>query len=190
VALAADKVYASEVSLIGSVGVIAPSFLNFTKLLDKVGVEALTLSAGKGKDAMNPLRPWKEGEQENYSQIIDYYYNHFVDLVTKHRPQITKEKLVQDYGAHVFPAPQALERGFIDFSGLPLSTVMEELVKQSGITTENYQVIRLANKGWWNTLFSTQVSSLLTGKIQYQVTFSPEIDILFSNQFLFLYRPQ
>lgn len=190
VALAADKIYASDISLIGSVGVIAPTFVNVTKLLEKIGVDALTLSEGKGKDAMNPLRPWKPGEDENYRQIIEYYYNHFVDLVTRHRPEIQKEKLIQDYGAHIFPAPQAVTYGFIDGSGVTLAAALADLLKVSGITGDHYQVIRLSHKGWWSALFSSQASGLLTGKIQHQISFSPEVDILFRNQFLYLYCPQ
>lgn len=190
VALAADKIFASDTSLIGSVGVIAPTFVNLTKLLDKIGVEALTISAGKEKDALNPLRPWKPGEDENYRHIVDYYYNHFVELVTNHRKDISKEKLVQDYGARIFPAPQAKEQGFIDASGVSLSDTLKELLKEAGITTDNYQVVRLENKGWWKSLFSSQASALLTGKIQHQISISPEIDLLLRNQFLYLHCPQ
>ena len=190
VALAADKVFATDTSLIGSVGVIAPTFMNLTKLLDKIGVETLTISAGKDKDALNPLRPWKPGEDDNYRQIIDYYYNHFVDLVTTHRPEITKEKLIQNYGAHIFPAPEALTHGFIDISGATLADTLRELLKAAGITDDHYQVVRLENKGWWRALFSSQASHLLAGKIQHQISFSPEVDILFHNQYLYLYSPQ
>ena len=133
VALAADKIFASGISLIGSVGVIAPTFLNVTKLLDKIGVDTLTLTAGKDKDAMNPLRPWQPGEDENYKKIVEYYYNHFVDLVTKHRPEISKEALVKEYGAHIFPAPDAQTKGFIDNSGATLSEALHELLKEVGI---------------------------------------------------------
>lgn len=189
VALAADKIFASDISLIGSVGVIAPTFMNLTKLLEKIGIETLTISAGKGKDALNPLRSWKPGEDENYRQIIDYYYQHFVNLVTLHRPEVNKEKLVQDYGAHIFPAPDALERGFIDVSGVPLADALRELLKQVGITDDQYQLVRLENKGWWQSLFSAQASSLLSGKVKHQISFSPEVDILLRNQFLYLYCP-
>jgi protease-4 len=189
VALAADKIFASETSLIGSVGVIAPSFLNLTKLLDKIGVETLTISAGKDKDALNPLRPWKPGEDANYRQIIDYYYHHFVELVAAHRPAMNKEKLIKDYGALLFPAPQAKENGYIDTSGISLADTLKELLKEANITTEDYQVIRLENKSWWTTLFSNQASSLFTGQIKHQISFSPEIDLLFHHQFLYLYCP-
>lgn len=189
IALAADKIFASNTSLIGSVGVIAPTFLNVTKLLDKVGVDTLTISAGKDKDALNPLRPWKPGEDANYRQIIEYYYDHFVELVTTHRPNMSKEKLVQDYGALIFPAPIAQEHGFIDVSGASLAEALKELVKEANIS-DTYQVIRLENKNWWSSLFSNQARSLFTGKIKHQVSFSPEIDLLLGNQFLYLYQPQ
>lgn len=189
IALAADKIFASDTSLIGSVGVIAPTFMNLTKLLDKIGVETLTISAGKGKDAMNPLRPWKPGEDENYRQIIDYYYDHFVKLVTTHRPEISREKLVNDFGARVFPAPQAKENGFIDVSGATIAETLKALLKEMNVTTDQYQVIRLENKGWWKNLFSSNASTLLSGEVQHKISLSPEIDLLMRNQFLYLYCP-
>lgn len=188
IASAADKIYANNVSLIGSVGVIAPTFMNFTKLLDKIGVEALTISAGKDKDALNPLRPWKPGEEENYKQIIDYYYKRFVDIVVKHRPGMSKEKLVAEYGANLFPAQEAVNLGFIDVSGASLSETLDALLKEVHITTDFYQFIRLENKSWWRSLFSNQ-TSLIGGKVQHQLTISPEMDLLFKNQYLYLYCP-
>lgn len=191
IALSTDKIFATDISLIGSVGVIAPSFMNVTKLLDKIGVETLTLSAGKDKDAMNPLRPWKAGEDENYKQIIDYYYSHFVDLVTRHRPEISKEILIQDYGARVYPAPDAKAKGFIDVSGAKLSDALKELLPVAGITDDNYQVITLSTKNWWSTLFSGNAEPpLFSGKIEHRLSFSPEVDIRLKNQFLYLYSPQ
>lgn len=49
IALASDKIYASEVGLVGSVGVIISTAFNLTDLLEKVGVKSLTLFQGKGK---------------------------------------------------------------------------------------------------------------------------------------------
>jgi protease IV len=186
VAMAADKVIASDTSLIGSVGVIAPAFMNVTKLLEKIGVDTMTISAGKGKDAMNPLRPWKPGEEDNYKYLIDFYYNHFVELVTKHRPEISKEQLTKEYGAQIFPAPLAEEYGFIDHSGISLADTLQALVHAAEIPDDEYQVIRLEHKGWWKTLFSGK-NNFLMGKVEHRLSISPEIDILLSNQFLYLY---
>lgn len=187
IAIAADKIMASETSLIGSIGVIAPTFLNFTKLLEKVGVDTLTLSAGKDKDAMNPLRAWKPGEDENYKHIIDFLYQKFVDLVTLRRPHLAKEKLVQDYGAKIFPAPMAKEYGYIDESGVSLREALKELVKAAGLEGETYQVIKFENKGWWKSLFSSRAPALLTGEIKHRLSLSPEMDLMMQNRFLYLY---
>lgn len=187
VAAAADKIYASDVSLIGSVGVLAPTFANLSKMLEKIGIETLTLTAGKDKDAMNPFRPWKPGEEQNYQDLIDYYYRHFVNIMVNNRP-INKEELIKDYGAQVFTAPEAVNRGFIDVSDISLGETIKQINKEIGIDSDYYQVVKLKQKDWWSRLFSEN-SLLRTGKIQHDVTFMPEMDLALRGQFLYLYRP-
>lgn len=190
IAVSAEKILASEASLIGSVGVIVPTFMNFTKLLDKVGVETLTISAGKEKDAMNPLRPWKPGEEDNFKQIIDYYYQNFVNIVAQHRPEMNKEKLIENYGARIYPAKIAQEYGYIDASGVSIGEAIKELVKAAGIEDNNYQVIQLENKGWWKSLFTDlDKSPIFSGQVKHQISISPETDLLLQNRFLYLYIP-
>lgn len=186
VASAADQIFASDVSLIGSVGVISPSFMNFTKLLDKIGVEAMTLTAGTDKDAMNPLRPWKPGEEKNYQDIVDYYYSHFLHVVTQSRPKLTEEKLVKDYGARVFSAPKAQDYGFIDGIENSVGPVIEKIVKAANIEGE-YQVIKLENKGWWSSLFSE--SALFNGQIKHNLPLPSEFDSKLQGKYLYLYSP-
>ncbi len=190
IALAADKVYASDISLIGSVGVIAPTFMNVTQLLNKIGVETLTISAGLDKDALNPLRPWKPGEDANYREVVEYYYSHFVNLVTQRRPEITKELLVKDYGAHIFPAPIAQQHGFIDVSGASLQETLRALVKEAQLSESNYQVIQLQNKNWLASLFSARANPLFQGSVKHTLSLSPSLDLALRNQFLYLYCPQ
>lgn len=190
IAIAADKIVASETSLIGSIGVIAPTFMNFSKVLDKIGVDTMTISAGKEKDAMNPLRPWQPGEEDNYKLIIDYLYKDFVDLVIKHRPEMSREKLVNEYGARIYPAPLAKEYGYIDESGVSLRETLKQLVQAAGIEDDNYQVIKLETAGWWRSLFKNQPSSLFSGEVKHKLSISPEMDLLMQNKFLYLYCPQ
>ncbi len=52
-----------------------------TDALEKIGISSLTLFAGKGKDEMNPFRPWQVDEQKNYQNLIDYFYARFVFCV-------------------------------------------------------------------------------------------------------------
>jgi protease-4 len=188
IAAAADKIYSSDVSLVGSVGVLAPTMFNLTKLLEKIGIETVTLTAGKDKDAMNPFRPWKPGEEENYQELINYYYQHFLNVVTSNRPQVDPNKLVKEYGARVFNAPQAFQQGLIDQSGISLSDTIKALLQEANVEGD-YQVIRLKDKNWWSTLFSSNANALLTGKIKHQLQLTPELESAFQGQFLYLYRP-
>jgi len=188
VAAAADKIYASDVSLIGSVGVVSPAFLNFTDLISKIGVQALTLTAGKDKDVLNPLRPWKPGEEKEIQDIIDYYYKLFVNIVTTNRPEIDKTKLVDDYGAKVFDPIQAKEYGFINEAGYGPREALKKLLEEVKITDNNYQVIEMQHKSWYSELFGSE-SSLLKGKVKHQLDLGTELDPNLANQFLYLYRP-
>lgn len=187
VACAADKIYASETSIIGSIGVIAPSFINVSSLLDKIGVSSLTLFAGKGKDDMNPMRPWVPGEQASFESLIKNYYKQFIDIVTSNRP-IDKKKLVDEYGANVFPAKQAADYGYVDGSGISYNDALKLLLKKLSINDDYYQVVEMENKTWYNTLFNSE-SPVFTGRIKHQIQLTPELDPALVNKFLYLYQP-
>ncbi|HRD55908.1 MAG TPA: S49 family peptidase [Parachlamydiaceae bacterium] len=184
IAAAADKIYASDVSLIGSVGVVTPPIFNFSKTIEKLGAEALTLSAGIGKDNLNSFRPWKTDESTEYQKIIDHYYTHFVNIVASSREGIGKEKLVNEYGAHVFSAKEAKECGFIDEASMNLSQTLDHLSQAADIN--HYQVIELEKKNFFSELFA---SSLLKGKIEHKLDVGVEMPSEIMNQFLYLYRP-
>ncbi len=187
VASAADKIYASDISLIGSVGVLSPSFLNVSQLIEKVGVQALTLSAGKGKDELNPLRPWKPGEQDHLQNIIDDYYLKFVDIVATNRPEMNKQLLMDEYGAKIYTAPIALKYGYIDGSGYSRNEALKLLLKEAGIEGDDYQVVQMGGKSWLTTLLTGQ-AMLLSGKIKHEIKLAPEFDQALSGKFLYLYR--
>lgn len=188
IAAAADKVYASNASLVGSVGVLAPSFLNLSQLIDKIGVKALTLTAGKGKDDLNPLRPWRPGEQDNLQAIINTYYKDFIDIVTASRKNLSKEKLVEEYGANIFPAEQAAQYGYIDAAGHSRNDVLKLLLKEIGIEDDYYQVIELTTNNWLSNLFSSQ-SALFNGKVKHELSLPCGMDPALEGQFLYLYKP-
>lgn len=188
IAAACDKIYASDISLVGSVGVLSPSFFNLTTLMEKVGIESKTLYAGKGKDNLNPFRPWKPGEEDNLKSVIDYYYNHFVNVVSSSRPDMSRTRLVNDYGANVFPAEKALELGFIDGSGYSLSETITHLANKIGIEDDYYQLVKMERKISLSELFKRD-SPMMTGSVTHKLDLSPELDPRLMNQFLYLYLP-
>ena len=169
IACAADKIYSSNVSLVGSIGVLSwPPFMNLVDALEKIGVSALTLSAGEGKDEMNPFRAWQPDEQKQYQTLINFYYNHFVEIVSTDR-SIEREKVVQTLGAKVFPAPEALNLGLVDKIGYTRNRALTELAQIAGIEGK-YQVIGFESSSWWKKLMKEEATSpLLTGKIKHEL---------------------
>lgn len=189
IACAADKILASDISLIGSVGVITSPFFNATELLEKVGVEALTIFAGKDKDMLNPFRPWTKNEGEPLHEVINTYYDTFVDVVTRNRPNLDREKLVNVYGANVYAAPEALDYGFIDMTGVGPTDALRMVVKEAQLEGKDYRVVELDSREWLSELFQGK-SPLLTGVVKHQMLLQPEWDSALMGRFLYLYRPQ
>lgn len=188
-ACAADKIYATEVSVIGSIGVLSqPPFMNFSKLLETIGVESLTISEGKGKDAMNPFRPWKPDEDAVYKQLIKYYYDMFVNVVIAARPKLSKEKLIEDYGAAVFPASIAKEHGYIDGSGVSRNEALKLLLKEIGIEDDYYQVMQFESNNWVAKIFNSK-NPILQGRIEHRLELPEQLHSKLSSPFLYLYQP-
>ncbi|MDN3507436.1 MAG: S49 family peptidase [Simkaniaceae bacterium] len=142
VSAAADKTFASDISIVGSVGVIMGPSFNYSTLLTRLGIESKTISEGKDKDMLSSFRPWKEGEDASLVNVAKYTYNHFVDLMVKNHPHLDRTKLIEEYGAQIYPAPEAADYGFIDDGNATYNSALKELVTAAEIT-EPYQVVRL-----------------------------------------------
>ncbi|MGA8164852.1 MAG: S49 family peptidase [Waddliaceae bacterium] len=188
VAAAADKIYASDVSIIGSIGVLSPPFFNLSQLMEKVGIEGKTLFAGKGKDDLNPFRPWKPGEDAHFQTLLDDFYQQFVQIIVENRPEVSRSRLVNDYGANVFPASKAVEYGFIDGVDNSLNDTIKQLAKEVGIEDDYYQVVKMERKFWLSQFFAED-SPLMNGVLRHNVELIPELDAKMMNQFLYLYLP-
>ncbi|MEI8301245.1 MAG: S49 family peptidase, partial [Chlamydiota bacterium] len=78
---AADRIYASSVSVVGSVGVILGPVFNFYDLMDNWGIKSKTISKGKDKTMLNPFTKWQPGEDDSLYKMTDYLYEHFISIV-------------------------------------------------------------------------------------------------------------
>ncbi len=145
IAASADKIFATPTSTIGSVGVrFGPAF-NVTQAMDKYGVASLTFTEGKDKDMLNPFRPWNPNEGSAFQGVLSAMYDRFVEIVLNARPNMTRENLINNYGAHVFIANQAQINGYIDEANATYESSIAELAKDSGINQgDAYQVIQLS----------------------------------------------
>ncbi len=188
---AADKMFASPASIVGSVGVIFGPFFNFSDGMGRIGIQSKTLTEGLNKDMMSPFRPWKPGEDAAITATMQFFYQRFVDIVTAAHPRLDRDKLVQEYGANIFAGPEAERLGYIDVADADYKTALLALMTQANIDPkEPYQVLRLARKLDLFSTLGSQKSSLLSGKIEHTVNLngdkrSPAL----RDQFAYLYEP-
>lgn len=83
-AVGASKIYAQPGTLTGSIGVIM-QLPNFTKVTEKVGVNVITLKAGKLKDAGNPFRDMSPEEQSYFETTLHSVHEDFIQAISEGR---------------------------------------------------------------------------------------------------------
>ncbi|MCF8466344.1 MAG: signal peptide peptidase SppA [Sneathiella sp.] len=84
-ALAGDRIFAGESSIIGSIGVIV-QLTEFSELMKKVGVTATAITSGALKGEPSPFKPVSEAGRENLQSMVTETYDWFVSLVVARRP--------------------------------------------------------------------------------------------------------
>jgi protease IV len=190
IASSADKIFASSSSIIGSVGVlIGPSF-NFSGLMERYGVQALTITEGKDKDMLNPFRPWAPGEDASLRTITADLYNNFVSIVTNARPHLDKNQLITEYGAQIYIAKKAEELGYIDSADTSYNSALTELAQEAKLSAgQPYQVFTIAPPRPFFADLTENKLSLLSGKVTHHFQVNASMNSELSGRFLYLYQP-
>jgi protease-4 len=125
VAAAADEIYASNSSIVGSIGVRMDSF-GVVDAMEKLGIESRTLTAGEHKALLDPFSPVDEKAQQHLQTMIDEIHQQFIDAVKKGRGDRLKE--IDDiYTGLIWTGKEALEFGLVDKIG-SASFVAREVV--------------------------------------------------------------
>lgn len=170
IASAADQIFAGPASIVGSVGVVIGPFLNVYDLLQKVGIQARTLTQGIDKDMMNPTRPWREGEDASLNAVSAFLYERFVRLVTEARPRLDKRKLVEEYGAKIFDCVEGEKLGYVDHALSSRDEALKALAKEADVDiAKSYQVVELSPRRNWLAGLISEKSPLFTGKIEHSL---------------------
>jgi signal peptide peptidase SppA len=191
IASAADKVYATLTSVIGSVGVIIGPSFNVSQLMDRYGVQALTITAGKDKDMLSPFRPWKEGEDASLRAITAAMYERFVNIVLNARPRMDRDRLINEYGAQIYDAELAQQYGYIDVADSDYNRALTDLVLAAQLPdAHNYQVLQISPPHPFFSDFASEKLSLLSGKITHTLQLSAYMNSELSGRFLYMYQPE
>lgn len=158
VASAADTIVASPGTLTGSIGVIM-SLTNVRGLMDKLGVEATIVTAGKWKDTGSPFRAVTPEERAMLQKMADQVHTQFIDAVAAGR-KLDPAKAREIANGRVYTGEEAKQIGLVDELG-----GLEDAVRIAGTrggiegrpTIERVSPRR--GPWWWRALFSEQTTS-------------------------------
>lgn len=90
IAVAADKIYVSEASVVGSIGVLMSSF-GFKGLMDKLGIERRLLTAGENKALLDPFSVQHPRHKEHTQSLLEEIHQQFIRAVREGRGKRLKE---------------------------------------------------------------------------------------------------
>jgi len=113
---AADKIYASPASLVGSIGVLMDGF-GFVDTLKKFGVERRLYTAGAHKGFMDPFSPVKPSDAQHLQAMLDDIHQQFIDAVKKGRGKRLDTSAPNLFSGWVWSGDEARKLGLIDGYG-------------------------------------------------------------------------
>lgn len=114
-AIAADRIFAREGSLTGSIGVLMQT-TEITGLLDKIGIKPEAIKSHPLKAQPNPLEPLSPEARQAVTEVVMDMHALFTSMVAERRA-LTPEKARILADGRVFTGRQALEKGLIDAIG-------------------------------------------------------------------------
>jgi protease IV len=112
IAAAADKIYANQASIVGSIGVIMAGF-GFVDAIEKLGVERRLLHAGNNKGFMDPFQPLKQDETSHVQELLDEIHQQFIKVVKDGRG----DRLVDDealFSGLIWSGNESVKLGLVD----------------------------------------------------------------------------
>jgi len=84
IAAAADRIYVSQGSIVGSIGVLMSSF-GFSGLMNKLGIERRLMTAGENKAMMDPFQPQNPRHRAYTQSLLDEIHQQFITAVRSGR---------------------------------------------------------------------------------------------------------
>ena len=139
----ADKIVALPTTQTGSIGVISAA-INIEELLEKLGIQIEIFKGGKYKDMYWGFRELTPEEEEIMQEMVDEYYEQFIDVVAEGRG-LSREDVKNLATGQLYSGTKAKELGLVDELG-DLNTAINWALELAGIETamvEYYQPPRL-----------------------------------------------
>jgi protease-4 len=136
IAAPADKIFASESTLTGSIGVVGLS-LSLQKLLEENRIGLGRFSEGDNFDTNSLFRAPTTAERQRTQNLIKQYYEVFANFVAKNR-NLTTEELEKAAQARVWTGREALALKLVDALG-ELQDAASDMARRLKI--ENFELV-------------------------------------------------
>ncbi|MCK9609025.1 MAG: signal peptide peptidase SppA [Methylomonas sp.] len=146
IASASDKIYVSQASLIGSIGVIMNGF-GFSDVLHKLGVERRLLTAGEHKAMLDPFSPINLQEEKHMQSLLDQVHQQFIAAVKQGRGDRLQET-PEMFSGLVWTGEEGVKLGLADDFGSVDSVARDVLGTETKVnfTPQERLIDRLAGK--------------------------------------------
>jgi protease IV len=156
ISAAAKKIFASEETMTGSLGVIMQG-INYEGLAEKYGVDFVTIKSGQYKDIMSPTRQMTEDERQILQRMIDNSYEGFVKVISEGR-KMTTDQVKQIADGRIYDGRQAKELNLIDGFGY-LDDVIQQMKNDEKL--KDAKVVRYTEALGFGSLLNLKVQKLI-----------------------------
>ena len=138
VAVSANKIYASSMSTLGSIGVTS-SGLSFENFIKAHNITYRKLTSGKIKDIGTPFRKQTPEEKKIIQNMLDNIHQKFIEHVAKSR-NLTIENVTKYANGEIFLGDFAKKIGFIDEIGYYPDVIqkLKNITNESDIMVVTY----------------------------------------------------
>ncbi len=145
-----DRIYASNETWTGSIGVIIQSY-SLQGLFEKYGIKEQNITTGKMKDAGSQGRDMSKEEKEYFQGLVDSAFDRFVKIVSEGRG-LSEREVRKLADGRVYDGSQALSNGLVDKIG-DLDSAIGDMTSENNL--EDPMVIRNENiMGSFSSIFS------------------------------------
>lgn len=156
VSTSADKIFADELTVTGSIGVFTAR-PNLDSLINGQKVKVENFKRGENSDIGTFYRKLDEKEIEIIQGIIDFYYDRFISAITEGR-DMTKEEAEQVAQGRVWLGTDAFNKNLVDEIGGLYKTI--SYAKKNNKLGSRYKLIYYSVPGG-NTINDIVTSSVL-----------------------------
>ena len=126
---AADKIYAIESSIVGSIGVISSGF-GAVEAIKKIGIERRVYTQGKNKGMLDPFLPEKKEDIDQIKSIQKDLHEQFISWIKKRRGKRIKATDEKLFNAGIWSGRQAKDLGLVDDLGDYYSVMKKKFGKE------------------------------------------------------------